>query len=105
MQTFLERAKGDCCAVMTFVLNRARKNDKLGLMREGMPDKRGKFKEVIVIRMRGGKRSEQLASVILCSLNFCPFCGRRVNGSRRPKLKIDTDGLKDRSRSARRGQS
>jgi hypothetical protein len=72
----------DCCPAMTLVLSRVRMSDRLGIMREQLlVFKTGRFVTKIVARMHSS--AKDLGSFI--ELNYCPFCGKRVNNARAKK--------------------
>lgn len=74
----------ECCAGMELALSRVRTKDRLGLMREQLlVFKTGEFIYKLILRVHTGPGSKAPGAWI--ELNFCPFCGKRVNGDGRKK--------------------
>ena len=64
----------DCCPAMMFVLSKVRMTDRLGIMREQLlVFKTGRFITKLIARVHG--------SASFIELNYCPFCGKRVNNA------------------------
>jgi hypothetical protein len=97
-------AAGECCVIMGMVLSRVRKQDKLGLTRFQSWDKAtGNFSDRIVLRIRPGRGLDRASRATICSLNYCPFCGKQLAKRKKPAKKV-ANGLKNGSRSARRSK-
>ena len=92
----LKAAAGDCCPLMTLVLQRVKKTDKVGLQREPMFSiSTGNFTEETVVRFHKGDRGTTGANVSYAIVNYCPFCGTKLRAEKK-------GGLKTRPRSPSR---